>query len=291
MGAPTGHTRPTERARQHKEGRGLAPCSHFQWAAPPQSPRGAVALRSRRIPVPALGQRPISQCFWDVVSIHKLDCASSVMMQYFACNSPLNDASSSMMHRIQRSLGELARITAGHPIREAVRDVPGGNVAVVQIKNMGADTGIDWPAVARIRLTGRREPDWLKSGDIIFSARGHRNVAVCVDDPPADAVCSPHFFLIRVKSRNTTLPEFVAWQMNLPRAQRYFEQSATGSYITSIRRQVLEMLPLQVPSLEKQRLLVRLARAARLETRLMERLIENRRRELDLVAQELLADR
>jgi hypothetical protein len=192
------------------------------------------------------------------------------------------------MHMIQKSLGDLATITAGHPIREAVRDVPGGDIAVVQIKNVGTDTGVNWPAVARTKLGGRRQPDWLKAGDVLFSARGQRNVAVCLDQPPLKAVCSPHFFLIRVKDSKHALPEFLAWQMNLPHSQRYFAQSATGSYITSIRRQVLEKLPLLIPSLDGQRLLVRLAEAARRERHLMEQLMENRQRELDLVAQKLL---
>jgi restriction endonuclease S subunit len=186
------------------------------------------------------------------------------------------------------NLDELATITAGYPIRDAVRAVPGGDVAVVQIKNVRVDTGVDWPGVARTKLTGRRQPDWLKPGDVLFAARGQRNVAVCLDQTPPTAVCSPHFFLIRVKDGKPALPEFLAWQMNLPHSQRYFAQSATGSYITSIRRQVLETLSLLIPSLERQRVLVRLAEAARRETHLMEQLIENRQRELDLVAQELL---
>jgi restriction endonuclease S subunit len=193
------------------------------------------------------------------------------------------------MQKIQKYLSDLATISAGHPIREAVGDVPSGDVAVVQIKNVDTETGVNWPAVAKIKLTGRRDPDWLKTGDVLFSARGHRNVAVCLDQPPARAVCSPHFFLIRVKDGKSTIPEFLAWQMNLPRAQRYFEQSATASYITSIRRQVLETLPVLIPSLDRQRLLVRLAEAAKREKHVLERLIENRQQELDLVAQELLA--
>jgi hypothetical protein len=76
--------------------------------------------------------------------------------------------------------------------------------------------------------------------------------------------------------------------MNLPKAQRYFAQSATGSYITSIRRQVLETLLVQIPRLDRQRLLVRLAHAARREKQLIEKLTENRQRELELVARKLL---
>jgi restriction endonuclease S subunit len=183
-------------------------------------------------------------------------------------------------------LKDAAIITVGHPIRDAVRNTPGGDVAVVQIKNVDVETGIDWPSVAVTKLTGKRQPDWLKSGDVLFSARGQRNVAVCVDQPPLKAVCSPHFFLIRVS--DALVPEFLAWQMNLPGAQKYFAQSATGSYITSIRRQVLEALVLRVPAVERQRLIAGLAETARRERHLMRKLIENRQRELELVAKNLL---
>ncbi len=166
--------------------------------------------------------------------------------------------------------------------------MPGGDVAVVQIKNVDTESGVDWHGVARTKLTGRREPDWLGAEDILFSARGQRNVAVCLEEPPERAVCSPHFFLVRVKKGKPVLPAFIAWQINLPNAQRYFSQSATGSYITSIRRQVLEKTPLSLPPIEQQRRLVALSRAVRRERELMERLIENRRRELTVVAKELL---
>lgn len=193
------------------------------------------------------------------------------------------------MQNTAKALRDVVTVMAGHPIRDAIRSVPGGDIAVVQIKNVDAHAGVEWPAVTRTVLSTRRDPDWLRPGDILFSARGQRNIAVCLDHPPARAVCSPHFFLIRVNNAGVTLPEFVAWQMNLPQAQRYFSQSATGSYITSIRRQVLEALPILIPTLDRQRLLVRLAKAAQREKQLTQKLLENRQRELDLVAQNLLA--
>lgn len=193
------------------------------------------------------------------------------------------------MQYISAKLRDVAKAMAGHPIRDAIRSVPGGDIAVVQIKNVDAHAGVEWPAVTRTVLSTRRDPDWLRPGDILFSARGQRNIAVCLDHPPTRAVCSPHFFLIRVNDANVALPDFLAWQMNLPQAQRYFSQSATGSYITSIRRQVLEALPILIPSLDRQRLLVQLAKAAQREKQLTQKLLENRQRELDLVAQNLLA--
>lgn len=181
-------------------------------------------------------------------------------------------------------LRDIACISPGYPLRGAVTAMAEGDVQVVQIKNVNIDSGVDWPGVAKVSLTGRRDPDWLRPGDILFAARGQRNVAVCIIQPPGKAVCSPHFFLIRVKEASRVQPDFLAWHMNLPETQRYFAQSATGSYITSIRKHVLEDTPLRIPAPARQSLLVKLAAAAGREKQLNLQLMENRRRAIEALA-------
>jgi hypothetical protein len=187
-------------------------------------------------------------------------------------------------------LADVASISAGYPFRGSIEDAPGGGVAVVQIRNVDADTGVDWLSVSRTQLTGRRKPDWLGQGDILFSARGNRNVAALVGVVPGQAVCSPHFFLIRVKDVGKLLPAFVAWQINQEPMQRYLAASATGSYITSIRRQVLEDLPLVMPPLEKQKTIIAFSDAAVREKQLLLELIENRNRQMRALAGIALSD-
>jgi hypothetical protein len=187
-------------------------------------------------------------------------------------------------------LADVASIGAGYPFRGSIEDAPEGDVAVVQIRNVNSGMGIDWASVSRTQLTGRRKPDWLGRGDILFSARGNRNVAALVEAVPGQAVCSPHFFLIRVKDVGKLLPAFVAWQINQEPIQRYLSASATGSYITSIRRQVLEDLPLVMPPLEKQKTIIAFNDAAVREEQLLLELIENRNRQMRALAGIALGD-
>lgn len=185
-------------------------------------------------------------------------------------------------------LADIADIRPGYPFREAVKDRSDGAVAVVQIKNIDPDAGIDWSGLARTDLTGRREPDWLRQGDVLFTARGNRNAAAPVGEITIKAVSAPHLFVVRVTAPDQVLPAFLAWLMNQGNAQRYFAQEATGSYITSIRKQALLDMPLRLPSLEKQRLVVELDRAARQERQILEKLIANRKQQISLVAQTLM---
>jgi hypothetical protein len=187
-----------------------------------------------------------------------------------------------------RLLAEIAEIRPGYPFRGRVKEHPDGEAAVVQIRNVDPNAGIDWPALVRTRLEGRRDPDWLRQGDIVFTARGNRNAAAPVGPVSVKAVSSPHLFVIRLKRHAHASPEFIAWLMNQPDAQRYFSQSATGSYILNIRKDVLAQMPLRLPSLEKQEMIVQLHHAAQLERLLLEELIENRRQQLTLVAKSVM---
>ena len=102
-------------------------------------------------------------------------------------------------------------------------------------------------------------------------------------------MCGPHFFRLRVRPGVPLLPAFLAWQINRPPAQRFLCSHAEGSAQLSIRRGVLEALPVAVPPLETQLAIVGLADAANEERTRLEALIRNRQQQLDALAFELLA--
>lgn len=173
-------------------------------------------------------------------------------------------------------IGEHASVRAGHPFRGTVPEDRDGSAIVVQMRDVSPLDGINWKHTVRANLHTRKEPDWLQEGDIIFVARGARNYAFCIDALPGPTVCSQYFFLIRLHDMQALLPEFLAWQINQQPAQRYLTKNAEGTDQRSIRRGVLEALPISVPALDQQRRVVGLAGMAHQERKLMESLIQNR---------------
>ncbi len=184
-------------------------------------------------------------------------------------------------------LGNLAHIRAGHPFRGAVEAVPEGAVAVVQMKDILPGGGVDWSSALRTELVGRKEPDWLSGGDLLFVSRGSRYFAVCVDSPPAPAVCGPHLFHLTVKARELLMPEFLAWVVGQGPVQRQLQQAASGSLQLSVTRQALEALEIPLPPLATQRVLTDLAAAAARERAVLTALIQNRELQLEALASAL----
>lgn len=184
-------------------------------------------------------------------------------------------------------LAEVASLQAGYPFRTTVEEVVNGDVLVVQMKDVGPEIGVDWAGAIRTRLAGRKQPDWIQDGDILFAAKGARFYAVCAGAPPSHAVCVPAFFHLRVHATAQVDPHFLAWQINQSPCQRQLLQAAEGSSQLSIRRPVLEQLALSIPAVEEQRRIVALAELAQRERRALQRLINNREQQLQAIAEDL----
>jgi hypothetical protein len=188
----------------------------------------------------------------------------------------------------KKQLDELADIRLGYPFRGGIPEVPDGAVRVVQTRDVSRDGLKAQDQWLITQLEGRKQPDWLLDQDVLFAARGTNTYAAVVTTPPPQTVCSPHLYVIRIRSPRRILPAFLAWQLNQPPAQRYLRQSAEGSHQLSIRRAVLSEIPIRIPTLEQQRTIIRLERAALAERDALQALIKNRETELAMLAERLL---
>ncbi len=185
------------------------------------------------------------------------------------------------------ALKDVAHIRAGHPFRGAVEVFADGSVAVVQMKDILPSGQIDWASTVCTELMGRKDPDWLKQGDLLFISRGNRYHAAYVDQPPPFAVCGAHLFHLTVRDPGVVLPAFLAWQIGQQPVQRQLQQAASGSHQLSVAKPALEALEITVPPMKTQRLLVDLADMALREKTLLTALIRNREQELDALANAL----
>jgi hypothetical protein len=180
-------------------------------------------------------------------------------------------------------LSEVAEIAAGHPLRSGIDEFPAGDTGVIQMRNVDSERGIDWSNVSRVELPPARRIEFLNPGDVIFSTRGTRTYAVALGAVPFPTVCSPHFFVLRIRE-GAVEPRFLAWQINQSGAQDYLKREATGSHILNIRREVIERLAVVIPSLARQAAIVAFAEGAAREKRQLSALIENRQHQMNALA-------
>lgn len=191
---------------------------------------------------------------------------------------------------MKKTLGDITNIRAGYPFRGKISENLAGEARVIQMKDVDLDEGVLWTELITTDLPGKRQPDWLKPGDLLFVARGSHNFVLHLEEVPSSTVLSPHFFHLTVNQNAGILPSFLAWQINQEAAQQYLRKSAEGTQILNIRRKVLEDMPIVVPSLHKQETISQLNRTWQREKQVLQALSDNLTHMMDGLAQQVLRE-
>lgn len=186
-------------------------------------------------------------------------------------------------------LRQICDVRSGFPFRSAIDSLPEGDVAVVQMRDIEIESDIQWGVLPHVELPTSRKPEYLCDGDILFTTRGGRNAALAISDLQQKAVTATNLFVLRLTPIAEALPEFIAWQINQPPAQKYLASASTGTRILNVTRPALEQLSITLPPLQIQRQIVELNQLARQEHDLLMQLAANRQQEMAALSSHILS--
>ncbi len=151
-------------------------------------------------------------------------------------------------------LQDACTIQIGYTARAKFEPAADG-VLSIQLRDIAED-GVDITQLARVQIKERVDRYLVQAGDVLFRSRGERNTAVALDArfvEPAVAV-SP-LMLLR-PDPSAVMPQYLAWAINQPEAQRHFDTAARGTSIRMVPKASLDDLHIDVPDLETQRRIV-----------------------------------
>lgn len=179
---------------------------------------------------------------------------------------------------LQRSakLQDICTVQIGYSARRRMRRVPQDGILSVQLRDVPPSGTVDPASLTRLQVEAVPARYLVGAGDVLFRSRGESNTACTLDDrlkEPALALLP--LFILR-PNPDAVVPEFLAWAINQPRAQRHFDRFARGTNMRMIPRGVLTGLEIAVPALAVQHLIVALDTLARRERRLTVRAAEKR---------------
>ncbi|TXD50501.1 MULTISPECIES: restriction endonuclease subunit S [unclassified Polaribacter] len=155
-------------------------------------------------------------------------------------------------------------LSSGHSFRGKIKHVHKGGVRVIQLKDFEENYTIIGNNCVLVDSEKIKAKNHLKEGDILFTSKGANNFAVPykeIDRIPT--IASSALFVLKI-DENLANPDFIAWYINQSKAQNYFKSNESGTYTTSINKTVLEETPIELPSLEKQ---AKIAKIAQLQNR------------------------
>ncbi len=165
-------------------------------------------------------------------------------------------------------LGEVARVSTGYPFRRKVEAEEGGDIVLIQIKDVDSTEGVSEGGTIVLRSEGGKyEKHLLQGGDLLFQSRGSRH-PVAVVEGGVRGIAATGLLVIRPNPLRVT-PSYLAWWLNHPQSQAKLTRDlAHGTYIPFVSAGDLVTFQVALPALDVQAQIVEVDRLRRLEHKL-----------------------
>ncbi|MCH7574671.1 MAG: restriction endonuclease subunit S [Candidatus Marinimicrobia bacterium] len=177
----------------------------------------------------------------------------------------MNPITASNTAQIPILLGDLAFVRQGYHFRKKVTHDPLGNISVVQSPDISQFTTVIPDRLSKVNGDRIKTEYHLAPKSILVKSRGTNYSAALFDLPGVTAVAAYHFIVVTVTSADL-LPEFLLWFINRRDSQDWLSARSRGSYVKAVSAKALADLPIIVPPMQQQHLIVKSGRLANQES-------------------------
>ena len=171
---------------------------------------------------------------------------------------------------------QLATVQMGYSFRSRLEASRGGEVAVIQMKDLLQDNTVGCKKLVKIEMETVKEHHLTQKGDLVFRSRGQITTAAILLEDPGKAVVAAPLLRIRITKSDKILPEYLNWYISQRDAQIFLTSRAKGTVQKMISKQTVEDMEVYLPTLEKQQHIVDLANLSAQERTILNTLSEKR---------------
>lgn len=140
-----------------------------------------------------------------------------------------------------------------------------GGIPAIQLRDLPTSGRLDLSRLTRVQLGDVQERHLVHAGDVLFRSRGDRNTAAAVGPDLQEGAVAVLPLMILRPNPHIISAEYLAWAINHPTTQRFFDSVARGTKLRMVSRASLEQLDLDIPNIETQRKIVAIAALAERE--------------------------
>jgi hypothetical protein len=173
-------------------------------------------------------------------------------------------------------LDAICQFQSGFTVRGKLDPQPEFGQLAMQLRDLREDGSIDLAGVQRFNLDLQVDRYALQPGDVVFRSRGLPNFGYVVNAGMAEPIVALLPLIILRPNASLVAPDYLAWAINQPDAQRQIDAEAQGQSLRMIPKSSLEGITIPVPNLPTQRAIVEVARLASKEAALLHQLAERR---------------
>ena len=168
---------------------------------------------------------------------------------------------------MRTTLGHITTIQTGF----FAKTVAEGDIVYLQARHFDENGQLINILHPELKADNITEKHLLRPGDVLFVAKGTKNIAAVYESHNPPSVASTSFFVLRLFNEDI-LPEYLAWFINHPNTQKILKGDAIGSSMVSISKAVLEKLEISIPDMQTQQSILKIMKLRNIEKKLKQQI-------------------
>lgn len=178
---------------------------------------------------------------------------------------------------MKKKLGDIAEIRSGVYSKTSGR----GEVHYIQARNFDEHKMLNPYLKPNLLLNTQIKKNLLNKGDVLFASKGFDNFAAVYNADYKPAVASSIFLILCNIDNEIVLPAYLAWFINQPGMQEFLKRSAKGTSLPSISKRVLSDIYIEIPTIKKQELILKVSDLIIREKKIRRKIQERREKLLN----------
>lgn len=148
-------------------------------------------------------------------------------------------------------LKDISLIQLGYQFRARVKKDSRSGIWAVQMKDILENGELDARNLDQVEAKNAKEEHFVTQGAVLFCSKGNRNIATIIRQELSNTLAVAPFFIIR-PDITQILPEYLAWYINQKTTQKTLSMYMEGTMLRKLNKSALEVLEIELPSLEQQ---------------------------------------
>lgn len=181
------------------------------------------------------------------------------------------------------TINNIAEVRMGFHIRGSVQEEQGGNALLLQIRDVDDEGQFDEKSLTVIEVPNL-ENHSLRSGDVVFLARGVRMHAFLFEGSQSGSIVPASYFMVLRVKHDLVDPRYLVWAINQDAFQSQINTASTKSAVPQITKAAMIELKVELPDLAIQRRIVEVDRLMKIEWKLIQQLQNSRTTLLNAVS-------
>ena len=159
------------------------------------------------------------------------------------------------------TLKDICKIRMGHAFRGRVSSTPGGELAVIQPREIRASGELDTREIEHVDLSLLKPAQLLHSGDVLLVGRGRICAAVYRDECAAHCIASGALFVLSVLPKVDVSPDYIALYLNSHEGRLALSRVGARTTAAFLNRGNVKEVEIPIPDMVTQQSLVALSQS------------------------------